>query len=90
MFAGPAHIQCMQYTLRDIPPHLDVELRERARRENKSLNLVAIEALAQGLDMAGVKAQRRSLDDIAGTWKKDAAGERAIADQDRVDPKMWR
>lgn len=80
----------MQYTLRDIPPHLDVELRERARREKKSLNQVAIEALAQGLDMAGTKTRRRSLDDIAGTWKKDAALEKALEDQDRVDPKMWR
>ena len=39
----------MQYTLCDVPPHLDVKLRERARRLSKSLNQVAIEALAQGL-----------------------------------------
>ena len=80
----------MQYTLRNIPAHLDVELRERARREKKSLNQVAIEALAYGFGTAGTKAPRRSLDDVAGTWKKDAALEAAIDDQDRVDPKMWR
>lgn len=80
----------MQYTIRDIPPHLDVELRERARRERKSLNQVAIEAMAQGLGVGGTRAQRRSLDDVAGTWTKDAAVEKALADQDRVDPKMWK
>jgi hypothetical protein len=85
-----AYIPCMQYTIRDIPPHLDVELRERARRENKSLNQVAIEALAHGLDVAGVKRKRRSLDDIAGTWKKDPAVEKAIAAARRLDPKLWR
>ena len=81
----------MQYTIRDIPPQLDVELRERARRENKSLNSVAIEAMAAGLGLSGTGAEapRRSLDDVAGTWRKDAAVERALADQDRVDPKMW-
>ena len=79
----------MQYTIRDIPPRLDVELRERARRENKSLNRVALEALAQGLGISGTKAPRRSLEDVAGTWKKEAAVEKALADQDRVDPKMW-
>lgn len=79
----------MQYTIRDIPPLLDVELRERARRERKSLNRVAIEAIAQGLGLSGASAPRRSLDDVAGTWKKDAAVEKALADQDGIDPKMW-
>jgi len=79
----------MQYTLRDIPPRLDVELRERARKEGKSLNQVAIEAMAQGLGIVGTRSRRRSLDDVAGTWKPDAAVEKAIADQDRVDPAMW-
>jgi hypothetical protein len=80
----------MQYTLRDVPHRLDVELRERARREGKSLNQVAIDAMAQGLGIAGTKSSRRSLDDVAGTWKKDAVVERALDDQDRVDPKMWK
>ena len=87
--AGNAYTKCMQYTIRDIPPHLDVELRERARRENKSLNRVAIEALEQGLGMSGTATPRRSLDDVVGTWKKDPAVDRALADQDRIDPKMW-
>lgn len=80
----------MQYPLRDIPPHLDVELRERARREKKSLNQVAIEAMADGLGVAGAMKRRRSWDDVAGTWKHDPAVEKALAEQDRVDPKMWK
>ena len=80
----------MQYTIRDIPPHLDVELRERARREGKSLNQVAVEAMAQGMGLAAEITPRRSLEDVAGTWKKDAAVERALEDQDRIDPKMWK
>lgn len=39
----------MQYTIRGIPRSVDRALRERARRENRSLNEVAVEALAEGL-----------------------------------------
>ena len=80
----------MQYTLRDVPPRLVVEVRERARREGKSLNQAALEAMAQGLGLSGSRPPRRSVDDVAGTWKSDAAVEKALADQDRVDPGMWK
>jgi hypothetical protein len=80
----------MQYTLRGISKGLDLAVRERARREGKSLNEVAIAALAEGLGLAGERTPRRNLDDIAGTWKKDAAVEKAIADQHRVDPDLWK
>lgn len=79
----------MQYTLRGIPKTLDLAVRERARREGKSLNEVAIAALAEGLGLAGAREPRRNLDDVAGTWKKDAALEKALADQDRIDPDLW-
>ena len=80
----------MQYTIRDIPPRLDVELRERARREGKSLNQVAVEALAQGVGLGSTGAPKRSLEGIAGSWKRDSATEQALADQDRIDPSMWK
>jgi hypothetical protein len=80
----------MQYTIRDIPPRLDVELRERARREGKSLNQVAVEAMASGLGLDSTRTPKRSLEDVAGTWKKDGATEKALADQDRIDPAMWK
>ena len=80
----------MQYTIRGIPKALDVAIRERARRYGKSLNQVAVEALAEGLGVSGAKTPKRSLEGIAGTWKKDAAAEKAIAEQDRVDPTLWK
>jgi plasmid stability protein len=38
----------MQYTIRGIPERLDTVLRERARAEGKSLNAIALDALAGG------------------------------------------
>jgi len=79
----------MQYTLRGISKALDLVLRERAKREGKSLNQVAIEMLAESAGLGGARAVRRPLDDVAGTWEKDAALERALEEQDRVDPDLW-
>jgi hypothetical protein len=80
----------MQYTIRGIPPALDDAVRERARAEGKSLNEVAVEALADGLGLGDGDVVRRDLSDVAGTWRKDAAVEAALAAQDRVDEGLWR
>ena len=80
----------MQYTIRGIPTAVDSALRERARAAGSSLNHVVVEALAEGLGMAGRPRKRRDLDDIARTWKADKAVESALADQDLVDKDLWR
>lgn len=88
--ACTAYNECMQYTLRGIPPAVDSALRERARASRKSLNEAAIDALAEGAGLTSVPRKRRELGDIAGTWKADKAVEAALADQDRVDEDLWR
>jgi plasmid stability protein len=80
----------MQYTLRNIPPSLDRALRERARREGRSLNEVAIELLRRALGLGEKRLRQRSVRDIRGTWREDAAFDEAIADQDRVDDELWK
>jgi len=81
---------CMQYTIRGIPPAIDSALRARARAAGKSLNAAAVAALAEGAGVAGAPRKRRDLADIAGTWKADKALESALAAQDRVDEDLWR
>ena len=80
----------MQYTLRKIPEALDRLLRERAHRERKSLNEVAIGALARAMGLDAQPVRHRSLDELRGTWQEDAAFDDAIADQDRIDEDTWR
>jgi hypothetical protein len=80
----------MQYTMRGIPPALDAAIRQRARREGKSLNEVTLAALAQGLGFDRGRVVRRDVSDIVGTWKRDAALEGALRDQDRVDDELWK
>ena len=80
----------MQYTLRDIPPPVDSELRRRAKAEGKSLNTVAIEALIRGAGLSETPVRHRDLGDIAGTWQEDPEFDQAIADQDQIDERLWR
>ncbi len=80
----------MQYTIRKVPHILDEALRRAARARGKSLNEVAIEALARGSGVTGESRRQRDLGDIAGTWRKDPAFDRALAAQDTIDEAMWR
>jgi hypothetical protein len=80
----------MQYTIRKIPGSLDEALRRVARERGKSLNEVAIEALARGAGVTGDRGRQRDLRDIAGTWRKDPAFDSALAAQDTIDEEMWR
>ena len=89
-YAYTAYNTCMQYTLRNIPGRLDEALRRTAHERGKSLNEVAIEALARGAGVTGERGRRRDLGDIAGTWRKDPAFDRALAAQDTIDEEMWR
>jgi hypothetical protein len=85
-----AYNECMQYTIRKVPDSLDEALRRAARERGKSLNEVAIEALARGAGVAGERNRQRNLADIAGTWRKDPAFDSALGAQDTIDEEMWR
>jgi hypothetical protein len=56
----------------------------------KSLNEVAIEALAKGVGVTGAPRKRRSADGIAGSWIEDKAFDEAIAAQDQIDEDLWK
>jgi plasmid stability protein len=84
-----AYNKCMQYTIRNVPESLDEALRKTARERGRSLNEVAIEALARGAGVLGERTRQRDLADIAGTWHKDDVFDSALAAQDTIDEEMW-
>ena len=93
MFASVAcnaHNICMQYTIRNVPDILDEALRRAARERGKSLNEVAIEALARGAGVTGERVRQRDLNDIAGTWRKDPAFDSSLDAHDTIDEEMWK
>ncbi|MGH9513454.1 MAG: hypothetical protein ACRD2U_15090 [Terriglobales bacterium] len=80
----------MQYTVRNVPGHLDAALRRKARDQGKSLNDVTIEALARGAGVGEQRCRQRDLSDVARTWRKDPVFDDALAAQDAVDAELWR
>jgi hypothetical protein len=84
-----AYNMCMQYTIRNVPHTLDEALRRVAREQGKSLNEVAIDALARGAGVTGECSRQRDLSDVAGTWRKDPAFDDALAAQDTIDEGIW-
>jgi hypothetical protein len=80
----------MQYTLRNIPSAVDSLLRRRAREEGKSLNEVALEALARGVGLSAARLQQRDLSDVSGTWANDRTADTVLAEQRQIDPDLLR
>ena len=80
----------MQYTIRAVPDEIDRALRQRARRESKSLNAVVIDALARGLALEAAPARHTDLDHLVGTWQEDPDFDRAVAEFERIDDESWR
>ncbi|MGO8794194.1 MAG: FitA-like ribbon-helix-helix domain-containing protein [Candidatus Sulfotelmatobacter sp.] len=80
----------MQYTIRNVPVSLDEALRRQARERGKSVNEVVIEALARGVGVSRRSSRQRDLSDIAGSWREDAAFDRALSDQQAIDKEMRR
>lgn len=78
-----------QYTIRNVTSQVDERLRQRSRAEGKSLNEVALEALARGAGVAGEPVVYSDLDSVIGCWKDDPAFDAAIREQDVIDPKLW-
>lgn len=80
----------MQYTLRKIPKALDAAIRQRARAEHKSLNEIAVQAMAKALRISDRSLRFRELDDIADTWREDSEFDAAIEAQHKIDKKLWK
>ena len=80
----------MQYTIRGVPPAVDEALRKRARSTGKSLNEAAIEALSEGVGIAGKPRKRRDLRALAASWKPDAELLAELEAQDQIDEELWR
>lgn len=80
----------VQYTLRNVSPVVDRALRRRAAELRRSLNAVAVEALAAGAGVAGEPRRYDDLERFFGSWVADAAVDRALADQRRIDEDLWK
>lgn len=78
-----------QYTIRSVPARVDRALRRKAQARGVSLNRLALEALEAEAGVGPTPRASTDLDRFIGSWVKDAAVDRALAAQRRVDPRDW-
>lgn len=90
LFVYIACVMSMQYTIRSVPEAVDRAVRDRARREARSINAIVVEALARGLELDAKPAEHTDLDHLIGTWQEDPAFDLAVADFERVDEDAWK
>ena len=79
-----------QYTIRGVPAEVDRKLRERAKKEGKSLNEVALEVLKEAAGMENGKKIYTDLDFLIGTWEHEPVFDEVRADHERIDEELWR
>ena len=79
----------MQYTIRNIPPEVDRAMKARAKQLGKSVNQVALEALAQSV---GQPLRRRRLRKMPGAWSAAEAAEfdRFLSSTRVIDEELWK
>jgi len=85
--------QISQLTLRGLPPRLQREIRELARREGVSLNKAALRLLEKGAGLAPRSEDRigNSLDALIGTWSEKEATTflESIKACEQIDAELW-
>jgi hypothetical protein len=74
-----------QLKIRFVPAAIDNAMRQRALNECKSLNTIALEALARGLGLSPKATEHTDLDALIGSWQEDPEFDRAVADFDKID-----
>ena len=78
-----------QYTIRNVPPRVHRALRKKAEERGVSLNTLVVQALEAEVGERGELRVHDDLDDLFGSWVHDAAVDKALAEQRKLDPRDW-
>ncbi len=77
----------VQYTIRGVPKEVDHLLRNKAAKQNQSLNQVIIDELTTAV----IGHQRKAdFSDLVGRWTPDPAFDEIVASQRQIDPEEWK
>ena len=80
-------------TVRNLPPKVAKAVKEKARREKLSLNRAIVRLLEEATGEKGPKKiVHDDLDHLAGRWSEQEYEDfmKALREQRRIDPEMWR
>ncbi len=86
----------IQYTVRNIPEHLDKAIRKAAQGKQLSLNQFLVLMLNEGLKLftdtpdENPNITFNDLDKLAGSWVEDPEFDKSIQEQSCVDDELWK
>jgi len=78
-----------QYTIRNVPAAVDRALRRKAAERKVSLNALVLRALEAEAGVSGEPVELHDLDAFFGSWVRDPAVDRALAELRQTDPSDW-
>ena len=76
----------VQYTVRGVPPEVDLALRQKAKQRKQSLNQTIVDELTSSCG----RKKRIDLSDIVGKWTPDPGFDEIIASQRQIDWEKWK
>lgn len=77
----------VQYTVRGVPPEVDIALRQKAAKRQVSLNQLIVDELSEAA--MGAK-NRADFSDLVGKWTPDPAFDEILAAGRQVDRDKWK
>ena len=85
-----AGMSTTQYTIRNVPEHVDRLIRQKASKSGKSLNAVLLEILNGGVGVAENPVEYHDLDELAGSWVADPDFDAAMEAFESIDKDLWK
>lgn len=79
-----------QYTIRGISTAVDRALKQKAKAEGKSLNAIIVDSLNRAVGASPEMVVFHDLDALTGKWQEDPEFDRALEEQNRIDPALWK
>jgi len=81
-----------QYTLRNVPPHVDRALRKIAASQEQSLNQLILDTLELlvGTTQVVESPVFHDLDSLIGSWVEDSDFDESLLAQGKIDSEMWK
>lgn len=80
----------IQYTIRSIPPAVDMVIRKRASQSGKSFNQTVVELLSLQTLGTATPPVDNSFDWLFGVDTLDDSFDEAVCDLSRIDEELWR
>jgi hypothetical protein len=80
----------IQYTIRNIPVEVDRRLRDSAHQLHRSLNQALVDLLSRAAGVTEPTTPYRDLDAFFGSWTQDSQVDQALAEQRKIDRKLWK